>query len=619
MTYGDFMKKILMIFTCLFICLVCIAGAFAGDVDDRDILAKDNGYLIEASQYDSSIDLASDETDILANNPEDSEVLTDSPGSFYDLNQIINGDNNKEITLDRDYKYNADSDSEYKDGIIINRTVTINGNGHTIDGSNSARIFNLTTPSIVLNNIIFTNGKALYGGAIHYYYSYPQSTPTIYNCTFINNSANYTGGAIYAHTDVLQFYGLSVINSTFINNSADNGGAVSSCSNTNCTFINNSANYGGGALISCSADNCIFINNSASSGGAVKNDPWNYMDNCTFINNSATKFGGAVLGRIVTNCTFINNSAEEGGAGNGIIATNCTFINNSADNGGAIADSGATNCIFINNSATNFGGAVYRDGYTVNNCTFINNTANYGGATYNGSSTNCTFINNSANYTGGAAYGGSATNCIFINNSAQEGADTYGVEIKYIYETVISANNIVAVYKNNKYLTVTLRDENSNPIANSKITISVNGVSKSLTTNSNGQAKFNTNKLVPKTYTAKIMFSGTDDYYASSKNVKIQVKKAQPKITVKKKTAKVKTKVKKFTFVLKNHMKQPIKKVKLSLRVNKKTYYAKTNNKGKVVFKVKKLTKKGKYKAVIKFKGNKYYKKTKRTVKLVVK
>ena len=102
----------------------------------------------------------------------------------------------------------------------------------------------------------------------------------------------------------------------------------------------------------------------------------------------------------------------------------------------------------------------------------------------------------------------------------------------------------------------------------------------------------------------------------SAKNTKI-VKKAT-KITAKKKTFKAKTKVKKYTITLKSG-KKALKKVTVTLKIKGKTYKAKTNAKGKATFKIKKLTKKGKYKAVIKFKGNKYYKASSKKVKISVK
>ena len=62
-----------------------------------------------------------------------------------------------------------------------------------------------------------------------------------------------------------------------------------------------------------------------------------------------------------------------------------------------------------------------------------------------------------------------------------------------------------------------------------------------------------------------------------------------------------------------------MKKAKVTLKVKGKTYKATTNSKGKATFKIKNLKKKGKFTAVIKFKGDKYYKKVTKKVKLTVK
>ena len=82
--------------------------------------------------------------------------------------------------------------------------------------------------------------------------------------------------------------------------------------------------------------------------------------------------------------------------------------------------------------------------------------------------------------------------------------------------------------------------------------------------------------------------------------------KIKPTLTAKKATFKAKSKIKKYSITLKDG-KKPIKKVKITLKIGKKTFKAKTNNKGKATFKIKKLTKKGTYKATIKFNGNKRY------------
>ena len=97
-----------------------------------------------------------------------------------------------------------------------------------------------------------------------------------------------------------------------------------------------------------------------------------------------------------------------------------------------------------------------------------------------------------------------------------------------------------------------------------------------------------------------------------------KVTKKATKIIAKNKKFKAKTKVKKYTITLKAG-KNPVKKVQVTIKIGKKTYKAKTNNKGKATFKIKKLTKKGKYKAVIKFKGNKNYKASSKKVKITIK
>ena len=57
---------------------------------------------------------------------------------------------------------------------------------------------------------------------------------------------------------------------------------------------------------------------------------------------------------------------------------------------------------------------------------------------------------------------------------------------------------------------------------------------------------------------------------------------------------------------------------KVTLKINGKTYPAKTNTKGKATFSLK-LTKKGKYKASIKYTGDNTYEKSSKTVKITIK
>ena len=51
-----------------------------------------------------------------------------------------------------------------------------------------------------------------------------------------------------------------------------------------------------------------------------------------------------------------------------------------------------------------------------------------------------------------------------------------------------------------------------------------------------------------------------------------------------------------------------MKKTKITLQVNGKTYYATTHSYDKAIFKIAKLTKKGKFTSVINYNGSKNYK-----------
>ncbi|MEE1150374.1 hypothetical protein [Methanobrevibacter sp. UBA212] len=163
-----------------------------------------------------------------------------------------------------------------------------------------------------------------------------------------------------------------------------------------------------------------------------------------------------------------------------------------------------------------------------------------------------------------------------------------------------------------------MKDAKGNAISGVELTVDLNGA-KAYKTDKNGQIKVSTKGLAPKTYTAKITFNGNTKYGKSTKDVKVAVKKAQPKIAAKKKTFKAKKKVKKYTVTLKDNKGKAIKKAKVTIKIRKKTYKAKTNAKGKATFKIKKLTKKGKFNAKITFKGNKYYVKSTKKVKITIK
>lgn len=190
--------------------------------------------------------------------------------------------------------------------------------------------------------------------------------------------------------------------------------------------------------------------------------------------------------------------------------------------------------------------------------------------------------------------------------------------IKAKVATSIKVTAVTTTYATSKNIVITLTDADGNPLKGS-VTVALNGAKKVLTTNDKGQVSYAIGtKLLPKTYTATVTFAGDDKYVKSTGSAKVVVNKAKPKITAKNTSFKVK-KTKKYTIVLKTDKNKVMKKVKVTIKVNGKTYSAKTNSKGKATFTLKKLTKAGKFKATVKYSGNKYYAAVTKSVKITVK
>lgn len=191
--------------------------------------------------------------------------------------------------------------------------------------------------------------------------------------------------------------------------------------------------------------------------------------------------------------------------------------------------------------------------------------------------------------------------------------------VKKILKTNIIADNITVVYKSNKYVNIYLKDSDGNPVTNVNMLININSQTSVLGLDSLGTTSYSTALLKPKTYVATLTFEGNKQYEKSTIAIKVIVKKATPKITAKSKTFKKSVKTKKYTITLKNNLNKVMKNTKVTIKVNKKTYSAKTNSKGVATFKITKLTKKGTFKSIITYKGDKYYNKVTKIVNIKVK
>ena len=192
-------------------------------------------------------------------------------------------------------------------------------------------------------------------------------------------------------------------------------------------------------------------------------------------------------------------------------------------------------------------------------------------------------------------------------------------------DSIITASDKAYVINYGGTYEITLKDEKGNVLSGQTVTFALNGKNiGSGVTNANGVASITLTGATLKTAKAGtrnlvVNFAGGTNYNGASKTVKITINKEKTKIAAKKKTFKKSQKVKKYTITLKNSKNKAVKKVKVTLKVKGKTYSAKTSTKGKAIFKIKNLKKKGTFKATIKFKGNNYYNKVTKNVKIKIK
>ena len=221
--------------------------------------------------------------------------------------EIQNTPENGTLYLQNNYYLNIQNQEEsiFKDGININKNITIDGGNHIIDAKNCARIFNINS-DVLIKNVTLTNGyhTGSFNGA---------------------GAINLNSGNLYLENSIISnnsAYSTTIVKGVGLQ---DGGGAIcvesgAYASITNCTFINNtvtaSANVGGGAI--------MFKANSNFT-----------VNQCTFINNKAevgrylNSYGGAIAelsdnGKI-TNSYFINNS---GNCGESICAFHASIIGN---------------------------------------------------------------------------------------------------------------------------------------------------------------------------------------------------------------------------------------------------------------------------------------------------
>ena len=417
----------------LILCFFSIASAYAVDENVTNDELQINNVNYEEMQ------IANEDTDeILSENAIKTKTFTELENL---INSAPSGDT---ISLDYDYEYNYGFNTN---GIIIDKPLTINGNGHVLDGKNTGRMFIIEADNFILKNITFKNGYssesigAVWGKG---------NKLTISDCTFSNCYANGT-----SHPDARKVV----------------GGAVYIYAN-NANIVNNK-----------------FISNSirGSGAGIALDGRYHTIENNTFIENKALggmNGGGILVGQgyqiIIRGNTFINNSAEMGGGAvelqhseNDLIENN-KFIDNFGDYGGALS---IYNTSYFKVSNNLFNG---------NHATFENSIKGLGGAirVYLNNPTGKSFITNNNFYNSCALHYGSAlyifgknleiSGNIFDNSSTD---DNVGGTINLIGNTTYISNNVIKNTVAGRHGGAIEIDGNNNQIISNKIVNSIAGIS----------------------------------------------------------------------------------------------------------------------------------------------
>lgn len=629
-------KKIIFL-AILLISLLSLSAVSAADDTASDISSTIDDVTLEKTVNEEII------------SEEGTGETTQEPKSFTNLNDTINGNSDDYISLDSDYNY-TDDDSDFQHGINITRDVTINGNGHTIDGNNAARIFQVQECTVVFQNIDFVNGRSpgSYGdaGAL---WVYDGAKATAENCTFTNNHGTYRGGA--THGDC------TAINCTFTNNGVNgnknekDGGSMNRGTAIDCTFVNNHAGGCGGAIFNGTAVNCTFIYNSAQSGADVYNTECD--ENCLFLDSAYLTASDLITTYNSGEKLLFNFSAmvddEEISFNN--VNVEIKISQNGEEIGTYRAYSGEERGWIVTlepgtyNATLSVGPAEPANvTITVNKIDAEISTSAEDISLFVGDESAVEYALNPSDADGDIIFTSSNPEVVSVDSTGaikalSEGTVTITISLSSDHYNApdatvnveisrktpeLTATSVTTTYNVNKDLVITLKDEKGEALSGEEVTVDLNGT-KTYTTDENGQVKIATGSLVPNTYNVKISFAGNDYYLGSDATAEVTVKKATPKMTASAKTFTFEDKTKKYTVTLKDNKGNALKNTKVTLKVNGKSYTATTNSKGVATFKLsditkgKKLTKKATYNAVISFAGDKYYNKVTKNVKLSVK
>lgn len=230
-------------------------------------------------------------------------VVFKDRGSFEELYQKVNSTpEGGLLILDKDYEYVNGTNK----GILISKPITIDGAGHTLNGNQLSRMFNVTAGNVTIKNINFISGNAFGryggiagGGAIYW----SGDNGFVENCKFINNTGSgieddpYDKEEIYIDENGMEVH---VFRVRPMGAKINEGGAIvwnaTNGTVSKCLFVNNGVGYPNmGGAICWRGDNGTILDSQF-----YRNDAW-----C----GSAIAWigdNGTVLSSIIANSSFFD-------------------------------------------------------------------------------------------------------------------------------------------------------------------------------------------------------------------------------------------------------------------------------------------------------------------------
>ena len=523
--------------------------------------------------------------------PAEQDVVQSNVSSFDDLSAKINETpENGILTLDCDYEYKNGSNK----GIMISKSITIDGAGHTLDGKKASRMFNVTADNVTLKNINFVNGNAYGryfsnsagGGAIYW----NGANGAVENCNFTNNFGSgieddpfdkeevwIDENGIEFHTYRIRPMGAKVNEGGAIVWNATNGTVF------RCIFKNNGVgypNYGGAICWRGSLGKVLeseFYENDAWAGAAIC---W-IGENGTILYskfvNSGSIFGRDIMwfgeNGLIKYSFLLSSEGCPLYPYSGNVVADYNFWGDILPDTKIDKISNLHNWIVLNASYTQ--DFVKKGDIIVvkSNVLLLGN---------DGSLSEFTELDIPGNVTVTADRDG------FVQLSFSKGK----LEVKIVPKTKIVSKNLVKYYKQSKQFKVRVYGADGKPAVGKFVNFTIGKNTYKVRTDKSGYATLKIN-MKPGKYTVITKFEDV-----KVKN-KITVKTT---LITKNKSKKVK-KSAKFKIKVLNSKGKAYKNQLVKVKFKGKTYKLKTNKKGIAIFKIPKKLKVGKYKIKTTYKG----------------